>query len=284
MAVRAVAIVQSESRDRVRISQNIRTIAIILRNAIMGGNLAALSLLRNPRHAVAYMGESLFLYKAISSRRGIPQRNVFEVLPCEDVHAINLGRMRGNEGFFGPLASYTADLISLGLICQIIRPKMVFEVGTLTGYTAYHFALNTEPDAKIYTLDLPKDGRIAMKLRTTTMDDDHIAGHLRTRTYTFDGTDVASKITCLFGDSAAYDFSPFQGKVDLFFIDGAHSYEYVRSDTLKAFTCCHPGSVIAWHDFGRVGVNGVSKWLVELAKKQMVFSIPGGSLAFMVVR
>jgi hypothetical protein len=92
-----------------------------------------------------------------------------------------------------------------------------------------------------------------------------------------------SKITRLYGDSATFDFAPYHGTIDLFFIDGAHSYEYVRSDTINALACCHPGSIIAWHDFGRVGVNGVSRWLRRLSRRYQIYSVPGGSLAFMVV-
>lgn len=168
-------------------------------------------------------------------------------------------------------------------IPQILKPRQVFEIGTLTGYTAFHFALNSPDDAKIYTLDLPMGEKIAPQLKTTMVDGTHIESHLGQRQYAFDNTAVAEKITCLFGDSAAFDFSPFHNQIDLFFIDGAHSYEYVRSDTLNALRCCHPGSVIAWHDFGRVGVNGVSKWILEFARTHQVYCVPGSSLAFMRV-
>ena len=39
-----------------------------------------------------------------------------------------------------------------------------------------------------------------------------------------------------------------QKQVDLFFIDGAHSYQYVRQDTLNAFQTCHQGNMIVWRD------------------------------------
>lgn len=84
--------------------------------------------------------------------------------------------------------------------------------------------------------------------------------------YIFENCKAASKITCLFGDSATFNFSSFYEKVDFFFIDGAHSYEYVRSDTLNALKCCHQGSVIAWHDFGRVGVGGVPDGFLNFQK------------------
>src|SRR5262249_13217191 len=110
----------------------------------------------------------------------------------------------------------------------------------------------------------------------------HIHDPLRAKSYCFDGSEVANKITCLFGDSAAFDFSPYSGKVDFFFIDGAHTYEYTRADTTSALKCCHPGSVIAWHAYGKASVPGVSKWLNEFSKGHAVYSIPGGSLAYMV--
>lgn len=64
---------------------------------------------------------------------------------------------------------------------------------------------------------------------------------------------------------------------------GAHSYEYVAFDTRNAFACVRPGGVIAWHDFGRVGVNGVGRLVREVARTREVHAIPGGSVAFTVV-
>jgi predicted O-methyltransferase YrrM len=256
-----------------------------MRNVLLGGNLAALGLLARPRRMLSYVNENLFLYRAMAGARGLPQKNIFEVLPGPSARPIVLGRLSGQnaakEPWLHEVASYTADLVSLCLLCQILRPRVVFEIGTLRGYMAYHFALNTEPEARIYTLDLPVDGSAQPALRTTLMDTAHI--EMGDRRYTFAGEPEADKITCLWGDSATFDYSPYHQQVDLFFIDGAHSYEYVRSDTLKALECCHAGSVIAWHDFGRVGVNGVSRWLTELARDRPVYAIPGGSVAFMVV-
>jgi predicted O-methyltransferase YrrM len=262
--------------------EGVRTITIVLKNMILGGNLISLSLLKTPRNMVNYISESLFLFKTLNNRDSIPDRNVFQILPTNGAENIKLGGLKGVTWFFPP-SSYIADIVSLCLICQTIRPKVVFEIGTLTGYTALHFALNTPDNTKVYTLDLPKNNSINSQLKTTIVDEANIETHRKQEQYSFENTAVADKITCLLGDSASFDFSSFYNKVDFFFIDGAHSYEYVRSDTLNALKCCHPGSVIAWHDFRRVGVNGVSKWLYELAKEHRIYSVPGGSLAFMVV-
>jgi hypothetical protein len=67
-------------------------------------------------------------------------------------------------------------------------------------------------------------------------------------------------------------------------VDGAHSYEYVTSDTRNALACVRAGGVIAWHDFGRSGVNGVTRALRELTETgRQIYAVPGGSLAFMPV-
>jgi hypothetical protein len=235
---------------------------------------------------VGYVQESLFLYRTYTGSRGLPQKNVFEVLPVSDVQAIELGQLGPapvTRPWFNSLASYTADLINLCLLCRAVNPRVVFEIGTMNGYTALHFALNSPPDARVYTLDLPNDGSQMPQLPTTLIDDLHIDGHESYRRYSFENNAAESKITCLFGDSATFDYSPYEKRVDLFFIDGSHSYEYVRSDTLNGLNCCHPGSVIAWHDFGRVGVNGVSRFLMEFSRRAPVYAVPGGSLAFSVV-
>jgi predicted O-methyltransferase YrrM len=260
-------------------------VSVAFRNLIFGGNLASLSLLRNPKLMHDYASENLFLFHAISGRRRLMLRNVYQVLNSANIESIALGNLHQKTWFSSP-ASYTADIVNLCLLCRALKPATIFEIGTFSGYTALHFALNTPESTRIFTLDLPSDDAIRPKLPTTTRDQSHVKYSKPMRQemhYAFSDTDVAHKITCLSGDSAEFDFSPYHDKMDLFFIDGAHSYDYVRSDTLNALRCCHQGSVIAWHDYGRSGVNGVSKWLHELAQKYEIYSIPGGSLAFMVV-
>ena len=266
-----------------KLGQLVQIAPVALRATALGTNLRSLPLIRHPRKLVTYSAASLFLYKQINGQMGIPQRNVHDVLPASNVEEIALGALKFGENWLMSESSYIADIVNLSLICRILKPKTVFEIGTFRGYTAFQFALNTPDDAKIYTLDLPKEGTVARKLKTTGSDEEHVGLYTESRHYWFENSEVASKITCLFGDSAGFDFSPYHRRVDFFFIDGAHSYEYVRSDTLHALKCCHPGSVIAWHDFGRVGINGVSRWILELSRRHEIYSIPGGSVAFMVV-
>lgn len=268
------------------VSQIGQAAAAVLRNAILGTNAVSLKLVASPRRMIGYVKENLFLYKAYTNTRGLKQANVFDVLPSSERQNITLGYLQRTAMYGEPwmheLASYTADIVSLCLLCSILKPKVVFEIGTLHGYTAYHFALNSGPETKVFSLDLPKEHAIQPALRTTIVDAAHIGAAFTE--YCFSGKPEESRIRLLFGDSALFDYTPYHDSVDLFFIDGAHSYEYVKSDTLHAMRCCKPGGVIAWHDFGRAGVNGVSRWLTELAATETIYVIPGGSLAFMVKR
>jgi predicted O-methyltransferase YrrM len=254
-----------------------RELAIVMRNVIMGGNLDSLIHARRLRETVYYITESRFLHKCIFQAGGLPSKNVWELLGGREVPVLIYGDAA--QEWFRPVASFAADLVSMCMICQILKPKTIFEIGTFHGAGALHWAGNA-PGAEVYTLDLPPSERPS--LTVTSVDLQHVNGYRKEHQMLFDGRSEARRIHCLYGDSANFDFSPFHGKVDLLFIDGAHSYEYVRNDTLRAEACCKPGSVIAWHDYGRVGFNGVSKWLHEFARERKgLYRIPGGSLAFL---
>lgn len=253
------------------------------RNVLTGSSLASLSMAGRPRQMIQYLADSLFLHKAMSGRRGVPQKNVAEVFGVAGPVPVRLANLDSSHAWFWPQGFYTQDIVSLCLICLIQKPRVVFEIGTLWGYTAYHFALNTSDETTVYTLDLPRDPGTRAALPVSAVDSVHIRERSDADRFCFDGTQESSKIKRLTGDSASFDFAPYHGVVDFFFIDGAHSYEYVRSDTLNAMKCCRPGAVIAWHDYGKASLPGLSRWLDECAKKWPIYSIPGGTVAFMIV-
>jgi hypothetical protein len=97
------------------------------------------------------------------------------------------------------------------------------------------------------------------------------------------GSDVGYKVTQLLGDSATFDYSPYvQQGVDFVFVDGSHSYEYARSDSLVAIEMLRGGhGTIVWHDYDVW--RGVSAALHELRRNDARFSairrVEGTSLA-----
>lgn len=263
-----------------RILKYLQAVVISLKNLFLGCNLKSLLMVFSPRKLLHYVNEGLFFYKNINPGKHISQKNVFEVLSARSTESIKLGNLKNFNTWLGTqYSSYKSDLINLCLLCKLLNPKKIFEIGTFQGNTALHFALNTSPESRIFTLDLPPEA--SGSELTTTLADDTYLKLLENKTYCLEGYPETTKIQFLFGDSASFDFSPYFNKIDLFFIDGAHSYQYVKSDTTNALKCCHPGSVIAWHDFGKAGVNGVSRYLKQLSRTYQIYSTPGGYLAFM---
>jgi predicted O-methyltransferase YrrM len=254
----------------------IRELGIIVRNTILGGNVESLFALADPRRTAYYHTECRFLYKCIFPKREFVQKPVWEMFGADRVSVVLYPEAA--QEWFRPVASYTADLVSMCMLCQLLRPKTILEIGTYNGAGALHWAGNAL-EAEIYTLDLPS--ATAPQLPTTEVDRAFVTGHAAAKHMFFEGRSESKRIHPIFGDSATFDFSPLFGKVDLLFIDGAHSYEYVRNDTLRGMKCCNPGSIIAWHDYGRVGFNGVSKWLHEFSQQsKTIYRVPGGSLAY----
>jgi predicted O-methyltransferase YrrM len=97
----------------------------------------------------------------------------------------------------------------------------------------------------VFTLDLPED-HPAYSLPIPKIDEQRLAaesgkGLLIPR-------DLLDRVTFLKSDSATFDEKPFHGTIDLVFVDGAHSYEYVKNDTEKGWQMLRPGGILAWHD------------------------------------
>jgi hypothetical protein len=88
----------------------------------------------------------------------------------------------------------------------------------------------------------------------------------------FAGAAFAGRITQLLGDSATFDYSAYEGKMDFVFVDGSHSYEYVVSDTKTALRLLKPtGGIILWHDYATGAWPGVTQALNEFYQKDHRF-------------
>jgi SAM-dependent methyltransferase len=249
------------------------------RNVLLGTNLAALPLARRPKELLRYASEALF-HLQLRGDRGLPRKPVLELLPT-DATEVRLANLGGYTWLHEETAPFAIDLLSLCLLCRAIRPRVVFEIGTFVGYTALHMALNSAEDVRVFTLDLPPDNR-STRLRTTATDHKLIDKDVGPAV--FEDTEVAHRIERLYGDSATFDFTEWRDGVDLFFVDGAHSYDYVRADTRNALRCVRPGGIIVWHDYGRLEQSGVTRWLHELARDREIHAVPNGSLAYHLVR
>lgn len=149
------------------------------------------------------------------------------------------------------------DAYVLSLITAYLSPDRVFEIGTASGEGTLLMARQAL-DARIDTLDLGDATPSFHEQRADPpiVDLDAIGRAYRESPH-------ASSVTQHFGDSVTFDYSPFRGNIDLVFVDGAHTYEFVRADSRTALTLVRSGGVIVWDDC-HLYHPGISKALLEL--------------------
>jgi hypothetical protein len=164
----------------------------------------------------------------------------------------------------------TTDLEAWILSVLAKSARLLFEIGTCTGKTAYLWARNAPPDAQVITMTLGPD---QMDDYVRSDRDDHNAADVALAEsihgrFLYTGTDVESKIIQLYGDSKDFDETPYLGRCDLIFVDGSHAYSYIASDTEKALRMIRPGGIILWHDYWMTDSNStgdVIRYLNELS-------------------
>ena len=173
----------------------------------------------------------------------------------------------------------------LATLVRYFNPQTIFEIGTYNGFSTTHFAYNSSPDTKIYTLDLPRDYDLIAtqqeKLKKYSYDDLLVVQlskeNIDKRLY--QGHPCGKKVTELFVDSLSFDFSPYYGKMDFIFIDGCHALPYVHSDTNNAFKMLSARGMVVWHDFDYIIHRDVFKYLNRLVKTHKIYSIPNTRFA-----
>ncbi|MDR0994141.1 MAG: class I SAM-dependent methyltransferase, partial [Verrucomicrobiota bacterium] len=177
-----------------------------------------------------------------------------------------------------------AELMMIAALVKQRAPLICFEIGTFDGRTTENMAANQPEGGVCYTLDLPPQGADQAALPLA-------AGDLTYIRKSASGTRISpqqarqGRITQLYGDSGSFDFSPYYGRVDLMFVDGSHSYEYVLSDTEQAFQMVKPGGIILWHDYNSRWWPGVTRALNEFHRDERfreIRNIENTALCFMV--
>ena len=173
-----------------------------------------------------------------------------------------------------------SDLESWILCVFAKHARRIFELGTATGKTTYLMA-RSSPQARIVTITLAPD-----QIEHTSHEGKDDAAAIAAakvesafNSFVYSGTDVEPRIEQLFGDSKAFDETPYAGTMDLIFIDGDHTESYVRSDTQKAMRMLSPGGWLLWHDFRTSQtVPGVWRFLHELHRTHPLVHIQDTAL------
>jgi hypothetical protein len=193
------------------------------------------------------------------------------IADCENDTRISLTFFPKLECSISPLESFC-----LAVLMRRVAVRRAFEFGTYLGVSTAQLALNVEPDGRVFTLDLPEDDP-RYRLKIDDPSEKALAstpgkGKLIPK-------DLCSQIIFLKQDSADLDETVHREAMDFIFVDGAHSFDYVRNDSEKGWRMLRPGGMIAWHDC-RPQDPDVVRYLLECSYKPT--RIEGTSIAFAI--
>ncbi len=205
----------------------------------------------------------------------------FGVLPRVDVTQALPGIEEAEVVLVKPLGANSETSVTpheMAVLCAIVRhtgAKRILEIGTYDGRTALNLAANTPDDGMVTTVDLPAGWNHGLALEVPS---EAVNGtSVPPAALKYRHTRYAHKVRQIYGDSAALDWSSLGVPFDIVFIDGCHSYDYVRSDTLKALASVRSGSLVIWHDYGMI--EDVSRAVDETASRIQVRAVRSTSLA-----
>jgi predicted O-methyltransferase YrrM len=214
--------------------------------AIAGLNLLHINMLRvaltSPRAKLRAYADAAFKLYMESRCQGIDFVELGDALRLLNIDPINIQATLINmDGYRG---RPDWERLFLASVARSRGNRPCFEIGTAAGNTTVLLAANME--AVVYTLDLPDSDEWEPSLTRLGSDDTVRASRKRAE---FIEKNPRANITQLVGDSATYDYGEYHDRIGLFFVDGAHSFEYVKSDTMNAAWCCQNDGVIVWDDF-----------------------------------
>jgi hypothetical protein len=198
--------------------------------------------LRDPRDIQHILGIANWAAGEIADptadTRQIPKVDVLDICPGTDRWIL--------QSFPSVAASVSPlECVGLAALSNLVKAKRVFEFGTYKGVSTTQLALNVGEGGMVFTLDLPED-HPSYSLPIPRPQEREIA--MEGQKGILIPNDLRKRVTFLQSDSATFDETPYLGSMDLVFVDGAHSYEYVRNDTLKGWRMLRPGGVLVWHD------------------------------------
>jgi predicted O-methyltransferase YrrM len=197
--------------------------------------------LRNPQDLKHILGVTNWaageIVDPVADIRSIPSVDLFDICPGT---RWTLQSLPGIRSSISPL-----ECAALAALSHSVTAKRVFEFGTYKGVSTTQLALNIAADGMVFTLDLPEE-HPAYRLPIPRLDEQEIT--IESGKGTLVPHDLLDRVTFLKSDSACFDEKPYHGTMDLVFVDGAHSYEYVKNDTEKGWLMLRSGGILAWHD------------------------------------
>ncbi|MFQ3181450.1 MAG: putative O-methyltransferase YrrM [Polaribacter sp.] len=162
-----------------------------------------------------------------------PKTTSLPIVPLEELIP-NFNKHLNTFSFLGG-GSLPTDIMLLKGLCAKIPNCNYFEIGTWRGESIVNIA---EVAKECFTLNLSKQDIYDLKMPKKYAD---LHGFF---------SKGKENITHLFGNSLTYDFKGLNKKFDVIFIDGNHTYNFVKNDTEKVFKhLLKAESIVVWHDY-----------------------------------
>lgn len=170
------------------------------------------------------------------------------------------------------------ELVVLGAISRMLKPKRCFEIGTYDGRSSIAIAANVPDECKVYTLNLEPD-YLENHPEFASVFDVQLSAEVQSGER-WKGIAEERKIYQLFGNSIEFDFSPYFPS-QFVFIDGAHDKHTVLSDSRNALKMVDRAfGAIVWHDATVLGVRGVLTELV--GEKYPIYVVQGTDIGVLM--
>ncbi len=226
------------------------------------------------------------------AREIIPEVKLSDLIPGD-----MLVRIREPLGPHG--SPSTLELVVINQLIRQNSPANLFELGTFDGRTTLNMACNSPEDAKVYTLDLPKESQRAdywepsrdlwSKNPVSESSNENSEDQRVTIGSMYLGSDCEAKIVQLYGDSATFDFSPYLNSMDFVFIDASHEYQTKLSDSKTALKLLRNGEgIILWHDYREYafeeGVKALNECYSEIKGFEDLRHIEGTTMICLVAK
>jgi len=167
------------------------------------------------------------LEKKHPNKTQLPVVNIDDLIPDFDETLTTFTFLGGG--------SLPTDIMLLRALCKQKKESSYFEIGTWRGESVINVADVTKD---CYTLNLSSEEIQELGLPKKYID---LHGILSKQ---------HKNIIHLTGNSLTYDFKILNKKFDVIFIDGNHSYKFVKNDTEKVFKhLVKEDSIVVWHDY-----------------------------------